>query len=151
MLRVIFVVVSFLLVGTATAFETPKELVDAVYAPYVARTEPPAPNTYYSDTLTQLTAAKIERDGPEAEVLSFDPFVDGQNALIFDFVASDPITIGDRALVNVTFKNFGNPTALTLALIQEADGWKVDDVASMGVERHWLLSWLLAFDPFEVQ
>lgn len=151
MLRLIFAVFMILVAVPASAFDTPKALVDAVYAPYIARTEPPAPSTYYSDALSQLTAAKLERDGAEAEVFDFDPFIDGQNALLFDFVAGEPIVIGDRALINVTFKNFAHPTALTLALVEEADGWKVDDVASMGVERHWLLSWLLAFDPFEVQ
>lgn len=151
MLRLVLIFALSIIAGSALAFDTPKKLIDAVYAPYLARTDPPAPNTYYSDSLRQLTAAKIERDGPEAEVLAFDPFVDGQNALVFDFVASEPVIIGDRALVNVTFKNFAHPTALTLALIEEAGGWKVDDVASMGIERHWLLSWLLAFDPFEVQ
>ena len=33
-------------------------------------------------------------------------------------------------------------------MVKEADGWKVDDVASLGGDQNWLLSWLLQYDPF---
>jgi len=32
-------------------------------------------------------------------------------------------------------------------MVREADGWRVDDVASMGDEEHWMLSWALTYDP----
>jgi hypothetical protein len=37
---------------------------------------------------------------------------------------------------------------LALSLVKAADGWKVDDVASLGQGEHWLYSWLLQYDPF---
>ena len=37
------------------------------------------------------------------------------------------------------------------ALVKEADGWKVDDIASLGEGENWLLSWLLQYDPFAIR
>jgi hypothetical protein len=58
------------------------------------------------------------------------------------------VIIGDRALVTVGFHNFDQPTLLSLSLVREPDGWKVDDVTSTGGEEKWMLSWLLLYDPW---
>ena len=39
---------------------------------------------------------------------------------------------------------------ISVAMVREADGWKVDDVASLAGSQNWLLSWLLQYDPFSV-
>jgi hypothetical protein len=132
--------------SAALAYDNPKALVEAIYRPYIERTTPKPVATYYSESLRQLSLARSQRDGGE---INFDPFVNGKSSLLFNLQIGEPLTLGDRALINVSFHNFDHPTVLTLALIEETRGWKVDDIASMGVERHWLLSWLLAFDPFD--
>ena len=52
-----------------------------------------------------------------------------------------------RAIVDVSYKNFDHPSVLTISLVRNPEGWKVDDVASLGADDHWLLSWLLTYDP----
>ena len=56
----------------------------------------------------------------------------------------------DRALATVTFHNFDHTSLLAITMKREHDGWKVDDIASMGSDQNWLLSWLLQYDPFGV-
>jgi hypothetical protein len=51
----------------------------------------------------------------------------------------------------VSFGNFDDISLLSLALVKEADGWKVDDIASLGEGENWLLSWLLQYDPFAIR
>ena len=48
----------------------------------------------------------------------------------------------------MSYKNFDQPSVLSLSLVKGPDGWKIDDVASMGADQHWMLSWLLSFDPW---
>ncbi len=61
-----------------------------------------------------------------------------------------PVVHGDRALSTVTFHNFDHTSLLAITMKREQDGWKVDDIASMGSDENWLLSWLLQYDPFGV-
>ena len=67
-----------------------------------------------------------------------------------DLSIGEPVVMGDTATVTVSFHNFDQPTLLSLSLVKEAGGWKVDDVASLGGGQHWLLSWVLQYDPFSV-
>lgn len=56
----------------------------------------------------------------------------------------------DEGIATVTFHNFDHTSLLAITMKREPDGWKVDDIASMGSEQNWLLSWLLQYDPFGV-
>ena len=85
-----------------------------------------------------------------APALSFNPFINAQHSLLLDLAISDPVVAKDKALVTVSFTNFDQATLLSLSLVRAADGWKVDDVASLGDGENWLLSWLLQYDPFSV-
>lgn len=153
-------------VGPALAFDDPKALVTAIYAPYQTPGQAAAqdPAQYYSERLKGLVsgqAAKAARDaasnpdagkntGDAAPALSFNPFIAAQHSLLMDLSIAEPIVMGDKAMVAVSFHNFDQASLLSLALVREADGWKVDDVASLGQGEHWLLSWLLQYDPFSV-
>ena len=68
-------------------------------------------------------------------------------ALLFDVAIGEPAILDDRAVVNVSYHNFDQPRLLSIAMVREDGGWRVDDVASMGNEDHWLLSWALTYDP----
>lgn len=143
-------------------YDRPEALVTAIYETYQAGRPPADPGMFYSDRLLQLFADHAERAAERAEVESavivaetsdglgdgFNPFVDGQNALLLDVAIGTPLVIDDRALVTVGFHNFDQPTLLSLALVRQADGWKVDDVTSTGGEENWMLSWLLQYDPW---
>jgi hypothetical protein len=154
MMRYLLAVVLTLAASPVWAFDTPRALVEAIYAPYqtlgAAQAQDPA--QYYSERLRGLVAANamtgILDEGDAPEVLDFNPFIDGTQSLLRDVVISDPVVARNRALVSVSFQNFDAVSLLSLSLVQEADGWRVDDIASMGDGENWLLSWLLQFDPY---
>lgn len=155
-----------LIAAPAFAFDDPRALLAAIYAPYqtpgAAAAQDPA--QYYSERLKGLVsahAAKATDDalaspnagadtGPAAPALSFNPFIDAQHSLLLDLAIGEPVVIGDKAMASVSFHNFDQATLLSLSLVKDPDGWKVDDVASLGQGEHWLLSWLLQYDPFQV-
>ena len=147
------------LAGAAQAYDDPKALLDAVYAPYTAGQTPGDREQYFSARRKGLYAANLERsaiDGktgtdvdPNApSLVGFDPFIEGDHALLLDLMIGAPVVQGDRALSTVTFHNFDHTSLLAITMKREQDGWKVDDIASMGSEQNWLLSWLLQYDPF---
>lgn len=155
------------LLGTpALAFDDPKALVEAIYLPYqtpgAAAEQDPA--QYYSERLKGLVsghaakaadqlldaASSAEDTGPVAPALSFNPFIAAQHSLLMDLAIGTPVILKNKALVTVSFNNFDNATLLSLSLVHDPDGWKVDDVASLGEGENWLLSWLLQYDPFQI-
>jgi hypothetical protein len=147
--------------GSASAFDDPKALLEAIYAPYTAGQTPGDREQYYSARLKGLYAANLERQSVDArsgtevdpnapDLVGFDPFIEGDHALLLDLNIGTPVVQGDRALATVTFHNFDHTSLLAITMKREQDGWKVDDIASMGSEQNWLLSWLLQYDPFGV-
>jgi hypothetical protein len=142
----------------AAGFNDPKALVAAIYEPFTRHEQPADLQQFYSKHLKQLFAEKRGGEsfasaslksgstGPNAD---FDPFVNASSYLLADLNISDPVAIGQRAMVLVSYHNFDHPSLLSLSLLKETDGWKVDDVSSLGDDQHWLLSWLLSNDPFE--
>ena len=159
-----FIIASLVLViglgGAAVAHESPKGLVEAIYQPYLAGKKHAGLEQFYSARLKALYAANLERQSVDAigasidpdapDMLTFDPFIEGQNALLLDLVISEPLINSDRAVASVSFHNFDHRSLITIAMVREADGWKVDDVSSMDGSENWLLSWLLQYDPFDV-
>jgi hypothetical protein len=156
-------ILAFCLSGAAHAasFDDPKALVTALYQPYLDHEKPADPAIYYSDGLkalfakhqqsSEITGVGMPPKSAPPEPDDFDPFVNAKHYLMLDFVVGEPVISGDHALVDVSYKNFDHPTVLSLSLVKAADGWKIDDVASLGGDQHWLLSWLLAYDPLGVQ
>ena len=143
----------------AAAYDDPKSLVAAIYQPYQAGQQHADLDQFYSTRLKQLFLAHAENaaaevdtsasePASEAPAIDFNPFIDAQNALLLDVLIGEPVVVGEQALVTVGFHNFDQPTLLSLSLVREPDGWKVDDVTSMGGEENWMLSWLLLYDPW---
>ena len=154
-MRAILAMLLVLLAMPAFAYDDPKALVDAIYAPYTtlgaAREQDPA--QYYSERLRGLisTNAMTATAGDAAPpALDFNPFIGAQQALLRDLVIGAPVLLKGKAMVTVSFTNFDHSNLLALSLVQDTDGWKVDDVASLGEGENWLLSWLLQYDPFAI-
>jgi hypothetical protein len=148
--------------GAASAFDDPKALMQAIYAPYIEGRKAPDPDQYYSSRLKVIYAKNLAgqvKDPASGEsvdtgapaILSFDPFIEGQHSLLLDVAITDPVLSGKYAVANVSFHNFDHASLLSVSLVKEDDGWKVDDIASLGNEQKWLLSWLLQYDPFSVK
>jgi hypothetical protein len=149
--------------GSAVAYDDPRALVEAIYQPYLSGQAQADPSRFYSARLKQLYAQSLEQHGTDAadrqdaqpapnphDLLEFDPFIEGDNALINDLKIGEPLVLGDRATVSVSFHNFDHASLIALSLVREPDGWKVDDIAALGGGENWLLSWLLQYDPFSV-
>jgi hypothetical protein len=138
----------------AWAYDDPKALVEAIYAPYTtlgAATEQD-PAQYYSERLRGLVAANAAPQGEDAPpVLEFNPFIGARQALVRDLAIGTPVGNAERAIVTVSFGNFDEVSLMTLSLVKEGEGWKVDDIASLGEGENWLLSWLLQYDPFAIR
>ena len=143
--------------GFAEEFSDPKALATAIYDDYHLGRTVADPSVYYSTRLKAIFDQAIENDvfasdaamsGSEFTIDAvFNPFLPDLNALLFDVTIGEPAVLDDRALVTISYHNFDQPRLLTIAMIKEGDGWKVDDVSSMGNEDHWLLSWALTYDP----
>jgi hypothetical protein len=151
----------FALVGPAAAYDDPKSLISAIYAPYQAGQKHASLDAFYSNRLKGLfidhsmrvteDVASVEPGTDATPAVDFNPFIDAQNALLLDVVVGEPVILGDHALATVSFHNFDHPSLLTVAMVKEADGWKVDDVTSTGAGENWMLSWLLLYDPWDVK
>jgi hypothetical protein len=153
-MRVLIAMLLSLWALPAFAYDDPKALVDAIYAPYttlgVAQAQDPA--QYYSERLKGLVSANAAATGDDAApVLEFNPFIGAKQALLRDLAVGTPVGNEDRSIVTVSFGNFGAISLLALSLVKEDDGWKVDDIASLGEGENWLLSWLLQYDPFAIR
>ena len=160
-MRMIAVVAAVLMLmpaaDAAEIFSSPKELVAAIYDDYNLGRTVADPSVYYSTRLKAVLDQAIENDvfasdaamsGSEFTLHAvFNPFLPDVNALLFDVAIGEAAVIDDRAVVNVSYHNFDQPRLLSIAMIREDGGWRVDDVASMGNEDHWLLSWALTYDP----
>jgi hypothetical protein len=114
----------------ATAqFAAPEAAVSALYARYKGK----APNNgpgFPSDAagvrrfLEPGLAQAWLKDGN----LGADPFIDGQDWEISGLSIGQPVVTGDRARVQVRFRNFGEPRLLTYRLVRNPDGWRIYDV-----------------------
>ncbi|HQZ13658.1 MAG TPA: hypothetical protein PK286_12315 [Devosia sp.] len=142
----------------ALAFDDPRSLVDAIYQPYLNGQQQTDLDQFYSERLKQLfveqadTGMTVDAYAPgspaASTAASFNPFIDADHGLLLEVTISEPLIVGNKALVTVGFHNFDQPTLLSLSLVKEGDGWKVDDVTSTGGEANWMLSWLLQYDPW---
>ncbi|MEO9297656.1 hypothetical protein [Devosia alba] len=154
------VLAGLLLSGPALGAERygdPKALVSAIYAEYQPGAHASAPNSFYSQRLQGIYEQAVENNvfaddaavtgAPFVAAQMFNPFLPDASALLFDLSVGEATISGDRAIINVSYHNFDHPRLLAIATVREADGWKVDDVAALGPDDHWLLSWALTYDP----
>lgn len=141
----------------AETYSDPKALVQAIYDGYKPGAARNDPTVHYSERLkgvaqlarenAQLTPTRGSELEPVADP-GFNPFVPDDNALLFDLAISEPVKLDGRAVITVTYHNFDQPRLLSVSLVDENGSWKVDDVASLGSDVPWLLSWALAADPY---
>ncbi|HVY52740.1 MAG TPA: DUF3828 domain-containing protein [Devosia sp.] len=135
-MRKLFLAFALLLTGAAPAFafDTPKALLEALYAPY-SKGESFDWSTwdesqFRSKHLNELFAKDEKEANGDIGRLDFDPYIDGQDYQISKLTIGEAKIEGDTATVEVTFNNFDLGEDLTFTLVREADGWKIDDVTS---------------------
>lgn len=139
-------------IAPAVAYDTPKALLEALYSPYFKGDSFDWDNWDEAQFRSRHLEELYDRDAKEADGemgrLDFDPFIDGQEYDISDFVIGEPAISGDAATVEVTFKNFDLAEDLTFALVKEPDGWKVDDVTSHNKDFPYSLKAIME-DPLQ--
>lgn len=86
--------------------------------------------------------AQSQRDY-DGFALTFDPVVNGQDALIEDLVIHPALIDADHAYVTVRFLNFGTDNVLVFSFVCEDRAWRVDEIASIGGDTRWVLSEVL--------
>ena len=129
----------------AQPYETPEALLEAFYEPYFTDDFPEFEAEFRSEALNALYDADAENT-PEGEMgaLDFDPYIDGQDFDLADLVIGEPQQVGDRATVDVTFTNFGEPRHIVYDLVYENGGWRIDDVAGENADFTYRLSEIFA-------
>lgn len=119
----------------AWAYDTPKELLEALYAPYSKGIDFDwgdwDPAEFRSEGLNALFA-KDDEETPDDMVgrIDFDPYINAQDYDLHDLAIGEAKVDGDTATADVMFVNFDLKQHMTFTLVKEADGWKVDDVES---------------------
>ena len=119
----------------AFAYDTPADLMKAVYAPYLDANfnwDSIDEGTFRSKGLNDLFAKDLKEANGDVGRIDFDPYVDGQDYDLTGLKIGDATITGDTATVEVTFKNFDMEEDMVFTLVKEADGWKIDDVNSKG-------------------
>ena len=100
--------------------------------------DPATRSMLFSKRLAALFTSNQRKYGQV--MITFDPIVNGQDALITDLVVNPSVIHRNRAYVHVHFRNFGHDIAMVYHFIRERDGWKLDEIAAIGGEARWLLS-----------
>ena len=166
-MRALVSIVLFMLAPAAMAapvpvFQSPADLLDAVYAQHEGGgTDDYDPDAYFAETdtfsarLASLYAeadAKFQAAGDEMGALDFSPFINGQDSGGLSFAVAPPKAKGDRAVTDVGISLDGDLLyTVTFHFVDEGSerGWKVDDILlPMGdAEGTWSLAEYFA-DPF---
>lgn len=139
--------------------DTPRALLDSIYQPLQAG-EQINLEEHYSQHLQDLVANNIEVnavDGSGApidptapDIVTFNPFLNGTGAHLDNLAVSEPVVQDNTAVALVSFARAGEPTILTVSMVNDGE-WKIDDDASVGSGEKWLYSWLLQYDPYNQQ
>lgn len=127
-------------------FSSPEKLAAAIYAPYLKDGEPVLPDLFSPEAIEAPPVGFVAKGLAESLALlhelqekdpsislGYDPFVDGQDFEVTDFMLAPP-ELGETgsgkkmALVIASFKNFGDPREIWLGMELAADG------------KHWLLN-----------
>jgi len=132
----------------AFAYDTPKALLEALYAPYLKGDSFDWSKWDETPFRSKALNALFTRDTKEAkgEVgrLDFDPYVDGQDYQITGLKIGDPTVNGLKATEEVTFKNFDDAEDLIFTLVKESGGWKIDDVVSHRKDNPYSLKTIMS-------
>jgi hypothetical protein len=130
----------------ATRIDDPEKFVRTVYGQFEKQHDFHEPDDIYSDRLKGLLALDSKEAGGEVGRLDFDPWIDAQDWEIKNVkVTSEPVELApSRRVVTATFKNIGRPENIHFYFERTKDGWKLDDMRSVG-KRSWTLSLILKY------
>lgn len=136
--RFIFLIFALALpLGAAQAQQSPKDFVGSIYKHYVGQDDlgltwgedPADAQRYFSQSLAKLIVDEEKtHPGELSDVIQVDFFVGGQDWLITKLTTDIVPQDATHCTAVVKFRNFGKPVQVTLALVNEAAGWRIDNI-----------------------
>lgn len=142
MVRIVGVTLALMAATTAAsahdhAFETPRQVLGALYNAYVAGVEIRDFSPYFSARLTSEMNGRVIGQRELAE-LELEPIVGSSPWQINSFQLDVRKRDAAMAEVTVSFTNFGKPVSLSFELVKEPeDGWQIDHIEGSAGERTW--------------
>ncbi|GGF15415.1 hypothetical protein GCM10011321_04130 [Youhaiella tibetensis] len=121
-------------VAHAGGFKTPEAALRHIYEAYGPDSWPKREDVF-STGLMELVRAEEARTPPgEIGNLDFDPFSDSQDPQPHDVHFGKAKSKGGVVVIPVTFVNADaqRETVLSYTLVEESDGWRVDDIEARG-------------------
>lgn len=123
----------------AAAADSPRQIVDALYAPYLHA--PPSDSVQTPDPLDSIAtfasdslgkAIQKNRACEEREegicAIDFDILICGQDWDITHFRSTLSGDKTAKPIVRATFDNMGQPASVSFLFIRESGTWRIDDV-----------------------
>ena len=83
---------------------------------------------YFEKTLADLIWKDAVHSKGEVGAIDGDPLYDAQDMEIKKFAIKKPRYEEGRALVDVTFENFGKPQTIMFIVVQGKAGWRIRDI-----------------------
>jgi len=83
---------------------------------------------YFEKSLANLIWRDAITSKNEVGAIDGDPLYDAQDVEIKKFVIHSPRNEAGRALVDVTFENFGEAKTITFIIAKGAGGWRIRDI-----------------------
>lgn len=117
--------------------QSAQAFLEALYAPYRAKSDTGQPYTEAEHFFEPTLAAAMQRDYELAQkngvppTLNGDPFVDAQEWNISNLSIHAAVS-GEQATGMVSFVNFNQKKTLAVELVQTKAGWRIADIAGAG-------------------
>ena len=119
----------------AASPKTPDALVTDLYqaqkskrGPFFQTRSRALVDKYFSKSLGDLIWKDARTSKGEVGVIDGDPLYDAQDMEIKKFAIKKPRYEEGRALVDVTFENFGKPQTIGFILVNSRVGWRIRDI-----------------------
>ena len=133
--------------ASAQTFDEPQALLEFAYSAYETGEFPENDRVLYSERIKDLFQADAERAAGEMGALSFDPFINAQEEELTAYAIGEPVARDDAVVIEVRYTNVGLEQTNRFTLVEERDGWKIDEIENVSPDGGWRLSEILAADP----
>jgi hypothetical protein len=87
---------------------------------------------YFAKPLADLIWKNEQRPAGEMGAIDADPLYDAQDIEIKKFTVGKAVADGNKAIVPVTFENYGNKKTVTYSMVREGETWKISDIKYPG-------------------
>jgi Protein of unknown function (DUF3828) len=83
---------------------------------------------YFEKSIADLIWKDVIKSKGEVGAIDGDPLYDAQDTEIKKFAIKKPRYEEGRALVDVTFENFGKPQTIMFIVVKGKTGWRIRDI-----------------------